>query len=317
MNESDLARIEAALGIPVPVDYRELMLARREELQEAGQAFPSLAETLFLEADQVIRTNLVEREADMGTASAFPRWWTKFFLVGTNGGGDYFCLRLAGDRHVWMIGSDCGSKPAKQFESFADYIEDRIQSYDNPEPLPSSFDDSCPLLNRFQIVLWEDRCKIRPQEGDRPLTSEKLRTHGIAASDVESCVKSMVAALSSSPPEAVRISDQAPPPDSGEFMIGFQPPAMADSRLARAQADIYSGYIQVTFRLATERSEKAPAPAKVKVAWTEFQAGVVRLLETLHPPGTKVTITQPKAEPGGLGPQYEWTYVLNYSLKSR
>jgi hypothetical protein len=70
----------------------------------------------------------------------------------------------------------------------------------------------------------------------------------------------------------------------------------------------------VAFRLIEERSEKAPAPKKLKVAWPEFQEAVLRLLETLHP-GTRAAITSPKPDGGGIGPRYEWSYTFDYLLK--
>lgn len=314
MNESDLARIEASLGVSLSQDYRELMLSRGEELKDIGERHPFFAESLFLEADQLIGSNQSEREPDMGTAYAFPKWWKKFVLVGTNGGGDYYCVRLDGDQHVWMIGSDCGSRPKKKFESFAEYVEATIQSYENPEPLPSSFDESCPLINRFQIALWDDRCMITPQEGDLPLTSEKLQSHGIAAADIETCVKSMIAALANNSPEAVQINDP-PPSHNGEFVVGLKAPSYNDPRLLRARVDIFRGYIKVEFLLTQERSEKTPAPRKLQVDWPAFQQTVVRLLELLHPAGTRVTLTKPQPERGETGPRYAWIYTLDYSLR--
>jgi hypothetical protein len=325
MIETDLARIESSLGITLPSEYRELMLARGEELKEIGERQESFAETLFLDPERLILENQSERQPEMGTAYAFPIWWKKFVLVGTNGGGDYYSLRLEGDEHVWMIGSDCGAKPKKKFKSFSDFVNNTIQSYENPEPLPSSFEDACPLPLRFQIFLhtdWDGQsgfCTIRPQEGDRPFTSDKLRSHGILPSDLETCVRSLVAALANGSPASIKLSDQAASAgfaNHGDYVVGgFLRPFLADTRLASAKVDVLGGDIYVGFRLKEERAERVPAAKHLKVDWKQFHDGAVRLLEVLHPPGTRVTVTGPKPEAGEAEPRYEWNYVLTYTFK--
>ena len=124
MTAADLARIAGGLGITVPKDYRDMMLARGAELRTVG-----LGDILFLEPDEVIITNLIERKPDSGTGYAFPKWWKKFFLVGTDGGGGYYCLRLDRSRKVWMIGSDCGDKPTEVHGSFAEFVNKELQDY--------------------------------------------------------------------------------------------------------------------------------------------------------------------------------------------
>jgi hypothetical protein len=327
MQPIELAHIEASLGIALPAEYRNLMLTRAHELKEIGQRQDFFAETLFLEPERLIAANQSEREPDMGTAHAFPKWWQKFVLVGTNGAGDYYCLRLEGDRHVWMIGSDCGTKPKKKFESLSDFVNDTIHSYEEPEPLPSSFDDSCPLLERFQITLstdWDGQrgfCKIQALEGDRPLTRQKLQSHGILQSDLEACVRSIVAALANRSLESLQFSGQALPSNFatyGEYVVGgFPKPSLADTRFTLAEVDIFRGYIKVAFRLKEQRTERIPAAKHLKVDWKRFHEGVVRLLEVLHPPGTRATITAPKPESSAAEPRYDWSYELDCTLKLR
>ena len=53
MTAADLKRIEGGLGIAIPKDYRKLMLSRGAKLNAVG-----LGDILFLEADNVIITNL-------------------------------------------------------------------------------------------------------------------------------------------------------------------------------------------------------------------------------------------------------------------
>jgi hypothetical protein len=123
MTLADLKRIEGGLGIKVPKDYRELMLSRAAELKAAG-----LDGILYLDADTIIITNLIQRKPDSGTGYAFPHWWKKFFLIGTDGAGDYYCLRLDRNRKVWMIGSDCGDKPIEMHGSLARFVEQELAS---------------------------------------------------------------------------------------------------------------------------------------------------------------------------------------------
>jgi hypothetical protein len=125
VTEADLARIEGGLGIIVPKDYRDLMLSRGAELSAAG----GIGDILILEPDEIIITNLIERKPDSGTGFAFPKWWRKFFLVGTDGGGGYYCLRLDRNRKVWMIGSDCGDKPTEMHGSLAEFVEEELRGY--------------------------------------------------------------------------------------------------------------------------------------------------------------------------------------------
>jgi hypothetical protein len=315
MKNRDFARIESALSVALPAEFKEVMLDRGDEAREVAAEHPLLSEHLLLDPDDMIRRNLSEREAEMGTAEAFPNWWKKFVIVGDNGGGDYYCLRLAGDGPVWMIGSDCGSKATKKFEFYAEFVDNAINSYIAPEPLPSSFDPDAPLLQRFQIIIWEEHCKIRPLEGDRPLTAEKLAAQGIALADVHACVQAIIAGLTSRRPEEVRILDKILPPDYGELMIALAPPKPADARFAWATCEIYGGYVEAKFRLASEEKKNSPAAKSVKVDWASFQDGITRLLKALHPPGTRISLTSPQPDSGGEPPYYEWKYSLNYTLK--
>ncbi len=134
MTEADMARIEAALRLSLPREYRSLMLSRADDLNTLtheinGKTYKWFDETLYLEADQVIIANLIERRPDSGTGYAFPNWWSTFFLVGSNGAGDYYCLRLDRGRKVWMIGSDCDEKPTERYASLAEFVREQLCQY--------------------------------------------------------------------------------------------------------------------------------------------------------------------------------------------
>ena len=76
----------------------------------------------------------MERQSGAGTEYAFPNWSKTFFLIGTNGAGDYYCLRLQGDRKVWMIGSDCGDEPSEMYGSLAGFIEEEVRQHAEEPP---------------------------------------------------------------------------------------------------------------------------------------------------------------------------------------
>ena len=126
MTEKDLSQIENRLKITLPNEYRALMLARAAELMEAG-CFGDDLSAFYLHPKQVVQANKLERPKESGTGYAFPRWWETFFLVGTNGGGDYYCLRLDNKPGVWMIGSDCGDKPTRVARSLKAFVDKRVK----------------------------------------------------------------------------------------------------------------------------------------------------------------------------------------------
>lgn len=128
MIENKLEAVQQQLGITVPGEYRELMIARADELRNIG-CFEGQFSQLFLETEIVIRDNLLERAEDSGTAYAFPEWWKTFFLIGTNGAGDYYTLRLDGVAGVWMIGSDCGDEPTLIADSFAGFVDELVANH--------------------------------------------------------------------------------------------------------------------------------------------------------------------------------------------
>src|SRR5262249_2203051 len=128
MTEKDLAQIEAKLQITLPKEYREMILSRSAELKALG-CFDDDLSTFYLDPKAVISTNKLERPKDAGTAYAFPKWWETFFLVGTNGAGDYYCLRLDNKPGVWMIGSDCGDKPTRLYPSLKAYIDKMVKEH--------------------------------------------------------------------------------------------------------------------------------------------------------------------------------------------
>lgn len=129
MIEDCLVLIESRLGITLPESYRLLHnnpACGLEKLDRAGDAITPL----YLTAEHVIAPNLEEREPKMGTACAFPNWWESFFLIGTNGGGDYYSLRLDNTEGVWLIGSDCGDVPLRVADTLQQHVEQTIADHE-------------------------------------------------------------------------------------------------------------------------------------------------------------------------------------------
>ncbi|MGE3808130.1 MAG: SMI1/KNR4 family protein [Gemmataceae bacterium] len=125
MTDKTLAQIEAKLKVKLPAQYGEV-IRRLAELQAAAQ-FDDELSGFFLTAEDVITYNKLERRPDSGTGYAFPKWWKTFVLIGTNGAGDYYCLRLDNQPGLWLIGSDCGDEPTLMAADVAEYLAERIQ----------------------------------------------------------------------------------------------------------------------------------------------------------------------------------------------
>lgn len=129
MIEDSLVLIEYRLGIALPKSYRALHNKCSFGLERLDWSDEAI-NPLYLTAEQVIAPNLEERQPEMGTACAFPNWWSSFFLIGTNGGGDYYSLRLDNTDGVWLIGSDCGEVPLRVADTLQQYVEQTIAEHE-------------------------------------------------------------------------------------------------------------------------------------------------------------------------------------------
>ena len=319
MTDADLNRIEARLGIALPTVYRELMRTRAEELRGLtheiqGVTYGWFDDLLYLDANRVIDDNLSERQPDAGTEYAFPNWSKTFFLIGTNGAGAYYCLRLKGDRKVWMIGSDCGNEPSEMYGSLAEFVEEEVRRHaEEPPwqpPVLSSFDRSCALLERFGLYIGRKVCQIECQEGDRPMTEAKLRLHGIDVGELGRCVLRVVANLAKCDADALTIEVDPKPSSSGSLMLNFSEPLIGDPRFRGVGVNIFRGNVYVSLH---GPQDKAPPPNKVGIDWPAFQAAVIALLKALHPQGTRVTISEAQSSQFNLSEQ--WNYDFTYSLE--
>jgi hypothetical protein len=134
MTKADLTRIGDELGISLPQEYCDLMLSRAEELKAVtyeinGETCTWFEDSLFLNPEDVIDANRIERKPDSGTGCSFPKWWEAYFLIGTDGGGGFYCLRLNGKRGVFVIGSDSGDKPQKVAGSLDKFVEEELEQF--------------------------------------------------------------------------------------------------------------------------------------------------------------------------------------------
>jgi uncharacterized protein (TIGR02996 family) len=165
MDDTALAAIEQALAIQLPKEYRRLMGVRGDSLKRLtfkfnGQEQPYFKEDLFLDPKVVIDYNQSERPTNTGTGYAFPKWWETFFMVGSNGGGDYYTLRLDNAPGVWLIGSDCGDEPEKTHESLEAYIQARLDRYQAeviqppPTPPPTDYERMTPQERAVYESQW-------------------------------------------------------------------------------------------------------------------------------------------------------------------
>lgn len=135
MTEDWLKRIEGGLAVALPQEYREFMLAQGAELRKLRKGADSgVMEALDLTANDVLITNCSERKPGAGTRDAFPDWWEEFFLIGTDGAGGYYCLRLDGEPGVWMIGSDTDDEAEKMHGSLAEFVDHIFQPLRERKP---------------------------------------------------------------------------------------------------------------------------------------------------------------------------------------
>jgi hypothetical protein len=98
MIEGDIRRVEGALGIRLPQQYRSLLSNRTDEMLALCRRVKYRA-VLWADADDIIRENSFVRDnpGDMplGDDEDNPQPWpANYLLVGTNGGGDYWFVHL-------------------------------------------------------------------------------------------------------------------------------------------------------------------------------------------------------------------------------
>jgi hypothetical protein len=184
VTETDIKRVETELGVQLPAEYREILL-NGTELQAlthvlGGVVYPFFRDTLYLDPDELIDVNTWGRKPESAVEYVFPGWWKENFIIGSNGGGDYYCLRLDDTPDVWFLCCDSG-EISHCYSSVTDYVEDALESYrasqrgkrivyqgTNEDTNP----DASTWLNAESPHLLFDHLK-------RTVTARKLRLFGI------------------------------------------------------------------------------------------------------------------------------------------
>lgn len=132
MTETELSRIETELGLALPAEYRQVIAAKGPTLLRLASDYTREVDrdgAVYLMVEDVINNNLRERADDSDTSYAFPEWSRTYVMIGTNGAGGFFCLRLDGTPGVWLIGSDCGDDPSRVSEDFSQHAEEYAEFF--------------------------------------------------------------------------------------------------------------------------------------------------------------------------------------------
>jgi hypothetical protein len=317
VTDAGLATIEKVLGYPLPLEYRRFLRDHSDEIRKIKDLCP-LRSTLWTEANEITRQNLEVRKAPSQMAVGAKRqpWPEHFMVVGTNGAGDYWFIdRTGAKRGLWFFEHE-SSAISQDHARFADYLQKLRRDARDPArwqfpKARSSFDKSCPLLERFSFFISPKNCGIECQEADRPLTAAKLRQHGIDLNEVGNCVLGVVAALAKCDRAQLKISKNPKPSQFGALQLKFTRPPIADPRFRAVGANIFKGNIYVSLY---GPNDEAPAPNRVGIDWSAFRTAVALLLKSIHPPGTRVKVS--KVKPSRFSMLREqWNYDFAYSLK--
>ncbi|HSQ54217.1 MAG TPA: SMI1/KNR4 family protein [Gemmata sp.] len=107
MTERDLARVEQKLGVKLPAHYRKFLLEHGVEIARAKRKggfvpFFTTAKEI-IDANAELRANPALRDTNEDTEP----WPLKYLIVGTNGGGDDWCVDLSNRREtIWFFDSE-------------------------------------------------------------------------------------------------------------------------------------------------------------------------------------------------------------------
>jgi hypothetical protein len=311
MTAADLKKIETALGIRLPADYRAVMTAQGAELAKkvlpgASKATPFFKDNLYPKSAKLIRVNQEERAPGMGTAEAFPGWEKTFVLIGSSGAGDYYCMRLDDTPGVYQIGSDCGSEPVKLFPSLKAYIDDQLRDYGyallesqvklrrTPPPGLSSFKSSCPPADRVAVYLnagpVSGNGRVVYQGDDTHLSAESLKAGGIDLDEVCRCAARLVTLLLRAPAGRITATAECDE-ESPEVKLNFE--HVPGEHFDR-------GYWYVAVEAAGAGAEVGfdglignPPPAEVACDWQALKPALAALLEAACPGKVTFRIADP------------------------
>jgi hypothetical protein len=136
MTERDLARIEKTLGVKLPDHYRRFLIDHGTALAKARK---ERGVPLFATAKEIIAANkeLRKNPSLRDTNQDTEPWPLKYLIVGSDGGGDDWCVDLSShDEVVWFFDSEAyGTFRHAEPATWAAYLAPQAASVVEP---PSS-----------------------------------------------------------------------------------------------------------------------------------------------------------------------------------
>lgn len=136
MNERDISGIEAAVGVTLPDHYRRFLAGHAAALRDAKARLPVRA-LLYFDPKEIVGINkgLHDNPRMIEINEDSEPWPLNYFVVGTNGGGDFWMVDLNDPREaVWKYDSEAGGRivPA-EFGSWAEYLAELDRDLKDPK----------------------------------------------------------------------------------------------------------------------------------------------------------------------------------------
>lgn len=130
MTIDELQRIAAAIDVVLPATYVDVISRRDAELRrDSKSTYEGVFWGVFVDPQRMIDENLEQRQTCGTTEHFFPEWWKTFVLIGTDGGGCYYCARLDGGPGIWYIGTDCDPEPKQTHASVDELIDEAVANH--------------------------------------------------------------------------------------------------------------------------------------------------------------------------------------------
>jgi len=110
MDQTAIDRIESSLRVTLPEDYRQFLMSRTAEVAQLKSALEFVA-TPWIDPDEIIRQNSNRETWREGTTVQPDNqpWPVSYFLIGTNGAGDFWFIDLGGAKSgVWFYEHETG-----------------------------------------------------------------------------------------------------------------------------------------------------------------------------------------------------------------
>ena len=134
MKEVEIHKIESSLSCKLPKGYRKFLLNRGEEVAELKELLP-LRVVLWMDPDEIIDENQSARKYadDKPIGKKRNPWPDHYFLVGTNGAGDYWFIDLSGElRGIWSYQHEA-EDVEQHYDNFGEWMGDLRRDAKRPE----------------------------------------------------------------------------------------------------------------------------------------------------------------------------------------